>query len=74
MKTYPNHIHVPQDGRGQRSVTLNGKEVKAAFADTKKGKVVIYDEPLKLHKHCKRLVKRTRYGAVSVVFRNGGIR
>lgn len=63
------HIHTPDDGRGRRKVILNGKELKnVVFADTRKGKVRFVDDPPKVHKHKKRVITRTKYGTVEVVF------
>lgn len=70
MKTQPAHIHTPLDGRGLRDVTLNGKRVRGVvFADTRKGKIVMHDDPVRIHKHRKRAIVRTRYGVVEVVMR-----
>jgi len=61
------HIHTPEDGRGYRAVTLDGKPITGVvYADTRKGKVVFYDQPPRMHKHGKRLITRTRYGIVTV--------
>lgn len=62
------HIHTPDDGRGPRDVYLNGKLVRrVVYANTKKGKVRVCDEPLKLDKYCKRILIRTKRGRVEVV-------
>lgn len=48
-------------------VFVNGKEVKRAFyADTKKGVVRYYDDPVKMHKYGKRVICRTKRGKVTV--------
>lgn len=62
------HIHTPDDGRGPRDVYLNGKLVRrVVYANTKKGKVRVCDEPLKLDKYRKRILIRTKRGRVEVV-------
>jgi hypothetical protein len=62
------HIHTPDDGRGKRSVLLNGRKVQnCIFADTCKGKVVFYDDPPKIHKYRKRAIRHTKYGSVEIV-------
>lgn len=62
------HIHTPSDGRGPRDVYLNGKLIqRVVYANTKKGKVRVCDEPLKLDKYRKRVIERTKHGRVEVV-------
>lgn len=62
------HIHTVDDGRGQRRVFVNGREIERVFfADTKRGIVDAYREPLKLDKRKKRLLTRRYRGAVRVV-------
>lgn len=61
------HIHTPDDGRGMRRVLLNGREVKSVFyADTKKGVVRYYLQPLRLDKWRKTILSRTARGEVRV--------
>lgn len=44
-------------------VLVDGVEVnKVFYVDTKKGKVRHYDTPVKVHKHGKRAISRTKYG------------
>ncbi|MDX3932683.1 MAG: hypothetical protein QHC77_12190 [Stenotrophomonas sp.] len=63
------HIHTPDDGRGRRLVTVDGKVVeKVRYADTRKGIVRHYDTPLRIHKHGKRAIERTKHGTVRVEF------
>lgn len=48
-------------------VFLNGKKLDhCIYADTKKGKVVFFPQPLKVHKHKKKVICKTRYGQVTV--------
>lgn len=62
------HIHTPEDGRGHRSVFVNGREVKQAFyADTKRGIVDAYRQPLRLDKDRKRVLSRRYRGHVVVM-------
>lgn len=62
------HIHTPDDGRGPRDVYLDGKPVRrVVYANTKKGKVRVYAEPIKLDKYRKRILTRTKRGRVEVV-------
>ncbi|MGI2056252.1 hypothetical protein ACRN9T_03515 [Shewanella baltica] len=50
-------------------VFLNGKQVDhCIYADTKKGKVVFHPMPLKVHKHKKKVICKTRYGKVTVKY------
>ena len=50
-----------------KRVFVDGVEVKNAFyADTKKGFVRHFDDPIKIHKHGKRAISRTLHGAVTV--------
>lgn len=63
----PDQAHTPGDGRGGRRVLLNGKVIKRVlYADPKKGKVRVHDDPPKLHKHGKRFIERTLRGIVVV--------
>lgn len=62
------HIHTPDDGRPPRTVYLNGKRVPSVFyADTRRGKLVRFRLPLKIHKYGGRLICKTEYGRVEVV-------
>jgi hypothetical protein len=62
------HIHTPDDGRGQRIVTVNGKALDGCFyADTRKGVTKFYGAQPRLHKHGKRLIENTARGLVVVV-------
>lgn len=59
--------HTATDGRGPRQVYLNGRPInRVLYANTRKGKVRIHDNPPKLHKHGKRLIERTLHGVVTV--------
>ena len=61
-------VHMVGDGRGQRRVLLNGKELRnVVYADTGRGVVRLYDDPPKVHKHGKRAIQRTRRGVVEVL-------
>ncbi len=61
------HIHTPDDGRGTRDVFVNGKPVECViFADTKRGLVRAALQPLRLHKHRKRILTYTLHGEVVV--------
>lgn len=63
------HVHTPSDGRGPRRVLLDGQVVeKVVYADTRKGVVRHYDTPVRLHKHGKRALQRTKHGKVEVEF------
>ena len=67
MRRHPEHVHTPDDGRGYRDVTFNGEPLRhCIFADTRKGKVVVMDTPIRVHKHGKRIIRRTMYGTVTV--------
>lgn len=60
-------VHVPSDGRGNRKVLLNGKELRnVVYADTERGVVRFFDEPPKMHKRKRRIITRTRHGVVEV--------
>lgn len=73
MASQPDHIHIAGDGRGQRGVYLNGKPLKnVIYANTRTGKVRVYDDPPKVHKYGKRLIVRTLRGMVEVVARADG--
>lgn len=62
------HVHTVDDGRGlERTVLLNGTQVKAVYADTKRGVVRVYREPLTTDKRGKRLLLKTLYGRVEVL-------
>ena len=61
------HIHTPNDGRGQRDVFVDGKLVERAFfADTRRGIVRAYKYPLRLDKWRKRVLAETLHGVVDV--------
>jgi hypothetical protein len=63
----PPHIHTGGDGRRPRDVFLNGKRLeRVVYADTRRGIVRVTDKPVKLHKHCKRIITRTLRGVVEV--------
>lgn len=63
------HVHTPSDGRGRRRVLLDGHVVeKVVYADTRKGVVRHYDSPVRIHRHGKRAVQRTKHGKVEVEF------
>ena len=52
-------------------VFLNGKKVDhCIYADTKNGKVVFHPLPLKVHKHKKKVICKTRYGQVTAEYLN----
>ena len=62
------HIHRPLDGRGMRKIFVNGNQVDRVFyADTKKGIVDYYPQPIRVHKHGKRMLSRRLRGHVEVV-------
>lgn len=62
------HIHTPDDGRGFRTVLVNGNEVQQCyFADIKRGIARCYREPLRPHKYGKRLLTKTYRGTVEVL-------
>lgn len=61
------HVHTPMDGRGARQVFLNGNPInRVVYADTRKGKVRVHDDPPRLDKYGKRIIERTLYGVVTV--------
>ena len=61
------HIHTPEDGRGKRTVFVNGKLINHCFfADTKKGVAKVYLHPFVLDKYRKRCLSRTLRGTVTV--------
>lgn len=63
------HIHTVDDGRGRRRVLLDGQVVeKVVYADTRKGVVRYCDTPVRVHKHGKRAIQRTKHGTVEVEF------
>jgi hypothetical protein len=62
-------IHEVGDGLGLRRVYVNDKPIKnVLYADTLKGVVRCYREPLKLDKYRKRALTRTLHGNVRVEF------
>lgn len=62
-------IYTPENGRNIQAVYVNGKLIPCAFfADELKGKVRYYRFPHKKHKYGKRLLTRTVYGKVKIVF------
>jgi hypothetical protein len=66
------HIHRPDDGRGPRDVFVNGKLMaRVTYADTRRGVVRYHDMPLRLDKHGKRIIERTRRGKVEVGPKHG---
>ncbi|HDS1307959.1 TPA: hypothetical protein ACOENG_004301 [Stenotrophomonas maltophilia] len=66
------NVHTTADGRGKRRVLLDGREIrKVVYADTRKGVVRYYPEPVRIHKHGKRAVMKTKHGKVEVEFVNG---
>lgn len=66
-KRNPDHIHSAHDGRGQRVVFCNGKELtKCFFADTKRGIADCYLDPPKIHKRKKRLISKRYRGRIEV--------
>jgi hypothetical protein len=70
MGKLPPHIHTPSDGRGPRDVYLDGVLIKRVImADTKRGIVQVTDDPVKIHKHGKRIISRRARGSVVVVQR-----
>lgn len=72
-KLGPDHIHTPHDGGGARDVFVDGRKVNGAFyADTKRGIVDYYPEPLKIHKRGKRVITRRLRGHVEVVRKADG--
>lgn len=63
----PDHIHSCNDDRGHRDVFVNGKLVKHVFfADTRKGVVRYYPNPLRLDKWGRRILSKTMRGKVEV--------
>lgn len=45
------HIHRVGDGRGRRAIYVNGNEIpRAVWADTNRGVVVYYPQPVRIHK------------------------
>lgn len=63
------NVHYRNDGRGRRRVLLNGREMsRVVYADTRKGVVRYYPEPIRIHKHGKRAILKTRRGKVEVEF------
>lgn len=66
------HIHTPDDSRGRRRVYVDGVLIEAVFyADTKRGIVRAYRQPLRLDKHRKRLLSYVLRGIVTVEVSNG---
>ena len=62
------HIHTPCDGRGPRRVFVDGREIKyATYADTRRGIVDAYREPLQLGKWRKRILTERHRGRVEVI-------
>lgn len=61
------HIHTPDDGRGLRDIFVNGRKIDSAFyADTRRGIVRAYRDPIKLDKWRKRALTKTLHGVVEV--------
>lgn len=72
MPHFDEAIHQPGDGRGPRKVLLNGKPVeRVVYADTRRGIVRYIRFPLRVDKHQKRCIQRTRRGKVEVVAMTG---
>ena len=66
------HIHTVDDGRGPRRVFVDGREIASPiYADTKRGIVDAYAQPVRLDKHRKRILTRRYRGAVEVVTIDG---
>jgi hypothetical protein len=64
------HIHTPDDGRGIRDVFVNGIKVDGVcWADTMRGMVVYYPEPVRVKKNSDRVYSRKLRGHVEVVAR-----
>ncbi|SDF69775.1 hypothetical protein SAMN05216571_101262 [Onishia taeanensis] len=62
------HIHVPEDGRGPREVFVDGHKIdKVCYADTRRGIVDYYPQPIKVDKWGKRVISRRMRGRVEVV-------
>lgn len=69
-RKHSEHIHTWDDGRGLRDVLLDGRVVEfVTFADTRKGKVVVFVHPFRPDKYRKRALTKTLYGEVEVRFR-----
>lgn len=71
------HIHTPDDGRGQRDVYVDGLLVNGCFyADTRRGIADVYvkggDGLIRLDKRGKRLLSKRLRGCVEVVEVNDG--
>jgi len=60
-------IHTPGDGRGLRDVWVDGEKINNVFfADTRRGIVDHYLEPIRLHKYAKRILSERLHGHVVV--------
>lgn len=60
------HEHTPDDGRGQRTVLVDGKKIDMAFyANTLTGEVRFYEFPLRVENG--EVVHKTIHGRVEVV-------
>lgn len=61
------HIHTPNDGRGMRQVFLDGKPIdRVAYADTRRGIVRCYHDPIRVSRWRKRALTYTLHGTVEV--------
>lgn len=63
-------VHFVGDGRDHlhRRVLVNGKEIaKPLYADTKKGRVIAFADPLRQHKYKYYPVRKTYRGKVEVL-------
>lgn len=61
------HIHTPDDGRGQRKVFVNGNEIDGVnYADTKLGFVIYSPRPYRMAKGKDYVYTRKLRGTVTV--------
>jgi hypothetical protein len=68
----PDHIHAPDDGRGVRHVSLDGKRVeRVAYADTERGIILVFHNPVQVDKMNKRALTYMLRGKVEVEFIHG---
>lgn len=66
------HIHTPGDGRGPRNVFVNGNKIgKVFYADTEKGLVKFYPQPVRVHRNGLEAYSRELRGTVTLEFING---
>jgi hypothetical protein len=69
------HIHRVGDGRGERTVFLDGEKIyRCIYADTKRGTVKFYGENPVMNAECDGYLIHEKVGKVEVKFMGGRMR